>query len=327
MTGSSATVTADLTNAEWQTLRSSTVSAPSVSVIMPVFNRASIVKAAIDSVLSLNEGAAELVIVDDGSTDRTRDILGAIDNPRLTVLFLKTNGGANRARNIGASVARAPVLAFLDSDDSYLPGRLTRPLKVLSQSPGVGIVLSSFTTAKRNKSKVVALRDGTYDSQTFQRHLARYILPATTTGITVRRDLFHKVGGFDPTLKRIQDLDFLLRAAPHADGATVADVLWHKNWQEDGISSRPATYYDALLALLSRHPIYHSTELPTREYLLARHLLAQTKSLKLGQMWRDYQRARSQLSPPPASIPQLLQNYVTTRRLRRRSQQNLLKEA
>ncbi|MBN9261784.1 MAG: glycosyltransferase family 2 protein, partial [Hyphomicrobium sp.] len=102
---------------------------------MPVYNRAGTVKAAVESVLALDETEFELIVVDDGSQDGTREILGAIDCPVLTVVFLDTNAGANAARNIGASLARAPMLAFLDADDTYLPGRPALPRKALGKNP------------------------------------------------------------------------------------------------------------------------------------------------------------------------------------------------
>lgn len=312
----------------WALMRSSAVVQPAISVVMPVYNREGTVRAAVDSVLSLSDEASfEFIIVDDGSTDRTRDILGALDAPAVTVALLHANAGANMARNIGASLARAPVLAFLDSDDIYLPGRLARPLGVLAEAPDVGIVLSAFTTAKREKSTIVRLPDRTYGNGELVRFLARHVLPPSTTGVTIRREVFLKAGGFDPTVKRIQDLDMLLRAAQHTKGASISQTLWHKNWQVDGISSNPATYFAALLALIDRHPLYHDAERDTRDYLIARHIISLALSRNFVRAWQDYRQVRDRFTALPATLPKLIRSYFATRHARHRSKLELFDKA
>ncbi|WP_083528798.1 glycosyltransferase family A protein [Hyphomicrobium sp. CS1BSMeth3] len=307
----------------WRFERTSTVKRPSISVVMPVYNRADTVKAAVESVLALDETEFELIVVDDGSQDETREILGAIDCPVLTLVFLDTNAGANAARNIGASLARAPVLAFLDADDTYLPGRLALPLKALGKNPDVGVVLSSFTVAKREKSNIVRLPDRAYGSEELVRLLARHVLPPSTPGITMRRELFRAAGGFDPEVRRIQDREMLLRAARRTRGVSISEPLWHKNWQADGISSNLATYFAALMDLFDRHPLYHGAERGTRDYLIARHLVTLLLSLQFAQAWRDYKCARERFASTPATLPSLVLSYFATRRARRRSKLEL----
>src|SRR6185369_4042772 len=98
--------------------------APDVSVIIPTFDRAALLPRALDSALSQAGPSLEVIVADDGSADATAEVLSryAVD-PRVRVLFL-AHGGVCRARNAAVAEARAPLLAFLDSDDEWLPGKL-----------------------------------------------------------------------------------------------------------------------------------------------------------------------------------------------------------
>jgi len=134
--------------------RTATVANPAVSIVLPTFNRGNILGRTIESVLALDEELFELIIVDDGSTDGTKHELRNLPDPRISVIALEINAGANIARNTGISAARAPYVAFLDSDDTFLPGRLRQPLQILRKHRHVGMVLSAFTTEKAAKMTV-----------------------------------------------------------------------------------------------------------------------------------------------------------------------------
>jgi glycosyltransferase involved in cell wall biosynthesis len=300
------------------------VCAPEVSVVLPTHNRRAQLREAIESVLALDEVDFELIVVDDGSTDETEIELARLNDTRLTVVQLPRSFGANVARNVGIARSRTPYVAFLDSDDIYLPGRLLQPLRILRQAPDIGVVLSSFTTEKRTRRTHLAVPQRIYTGRELLRLMARHVLPPTTSGLTLRKDVLEAIGGFDPTLKRMQDRDLVMRAASCTMGATIADVLWHKRWQEDGISTPQATYIIALIALVERHAIYQNEEREARDYLIARHLLALAKSMRFRQFQRDYSLAQEQLSPPPPPLPRLITRYRNSRRERHQLRQRLL---
>jgi glycosyltransferase involved in cell wall biosynthesis len=242
----------------------------------------------------------------------------------MTVVRLDTSHGANVARNLGIAHARAPVIAFLDSDDIYLPGRLEQPLSLMRQNPQVGIVLSSFTTEKGPKRTILEMPQRLFSGNELLCLTARHVLAPTTSGLTVRRNVLEIVGGFDPTLKRMQDRDLVMRVAAHTMGATLATPLWHKRWQEDGISSSQATYISALIDLIERHSIFQDEELAFRDYLIARHLVAQAKAIRLRGLWRDYAKVRRLVVPRPPLLPLLIAKYVGCHRERRRQKRQLL---
>lgn len=304
--------------------RAAAIASPTVSIVLPTFNRGNILRRTVDSVLALDEEPFELIIVDDGSTDGTRHELEGLRDPRISIVALEHNSGANVARNTGISAARAPYIAFLDSDDTFLPGRLRQPLQILRGHTHIGMVLSAFTTEKATKTTVFPMPQRVHTGRDMLRLVARRVIQPTTSGLTVRRDILHAVGGFDPTLKRMQDSDLVMRLAQKTMAATIAEPLWHKRWQHDGISSSRDTYLPALLDLIARHAIYRGEELETRDYLLARHLLALAKFLRFYQLQHDYNLALAQLDPPPPPLPRLFTKYLSSRRERHQLRRSLL---
>ncbi len=122
-----------------------------VSVIIPTYNRAQFIGEAIDSVLDQDVTGCdmEILVVDDGSTDNTRDVIGRFKD-QITYIPLK-NGGAGRARNIGIEAAQGEWISFLDSDDRWLPFKLSLQFKVLERFPGMKVIHSNFYTFQGDK--------------------------------------------------------------------------------------------------------------------------------------------------------------------------------
>jgi glycosyltransferase involved in cell wall biosynthesis len=106
-----------------------------VSVILPTFNRADTLSRSIGSVLEQQHKNLELIVVDDGSTDRTRELVADIRDPRIRYIRHDRNRGQSAARNMGISIARAELIAFQDSDDRWAQEKLARQLPVLLYDP------------------------------------------------------------------------------------------------------------------------------------------------------------------------------------------------
>jgi glycosyltransferase involved in cell wall biosynthesis len=117
--------------------------APTVSVIMPAYNGATWIAATIDSVLAQSFADWELVVVDDCSTDDTRDVLATFTDPRITVLHAAENGGPVVARNTGFAAARGRYIAGLDQDDLCKPGRFAAQVAHLDANPGTVLVATA----------------------------------------------------------------------------------------------------------------------------------------------------------------------------------------
>ena len=115
---------------------------PLLSVVIPTWNRARLVCEAIDSALSQRIGQVEVIVVDDGSTDDTQNILTRNFGSRIHLLRLSTRRGVGAARNAGIRSASGELLAFLDSDDLWLPGKLDAELRAFDQFPDAEAVVS-----------------------------------------------------------------------------------------------------------------------------------------------------------------------------------------
>jgi len=116
-----------------------------VSVIVPCYNRADIVAETIESVLAQSYQLLEIIIVDDGSTDDTREVVMRYSDPRIRY-FYKANGGLSSARNAGLDEARGEYIAFLDSDDVWHPWKLSAQIEIFSRYGSVGLVWSDMST-------------------------------------------------------------------------------------------------------------------------------------------------------------------------------------
>lgn len=201
---------------------------PLVSVIMPAYNTARYIGEAIDSVLSQDYGAVELIVIDDGSTDGTLDVVRSYGD-RLTLLTQKNQGSAV-ARNAGLAAASGEYIAFLDSDDVWLPGKLTRQVRHLQENPEIGLVYARWRVWKPSNDDhyppaeeairalgipagegeptgIVADRSGWL----YNRLLFSSLLHTIT--VLVRRTLIDAIGPFDAELKRGQDYDYWIRAS------------------------------------------------------------------------------------------------------------------
>jgi glycosyltransferase involved in cell wall biosynthesis len=229
---------------------------PAISVVMPLHNRAAVVGRAIESVLAQSLADFELIIVDDGSTDDGVSIACGFDDPRVRVIELGRNLGANTARNAGVREAKAPLIAFLDSDDAYLPNKLARTVEQFASRPSLDLLVDSFVKVQPPGStppKVARRNPVIDDRETFRRALFTRRLWKATPSITVRRDAIVRAGLFDESLRRLQDFDFLIRVSEFANCASIDELLWVKYWDAGAISAQDSMI-PANIELCRRHP-------------------------------------------------------------------------
>jgi len=116
-----------------------------VSVVIPTFNRAHLIAQTLDSLLAQTYANFEAIVVDDGSIDDTRAVVCAYSDPRIQY-FQKENGGLSSARNFGLERARGELIAFLDSDDLWLPWKLAAQLEIFRRLPEIGMICSDMST-------------------------------------------------------------------------------------------------------------------------------------------------------------------------------------
>jgi glycosyltransferase involved in cell wall biosynthesis len=174
---------------------------PCVSVIIPSYNHAPYLRECIDSVLAQDHPNTEVIVVDDGSTDASLDILRAYGN---RIGLLQQRGGRQaRARNLGLGVARGELVAFLDSDDRYLPGRISSAVAALDAAPGVDVVWADYRRIDAQGSVLAEARWSPADAD-FRRELIAGN-PICNATVTLRRRVLDEIGGFDERVPRVCD--------------------------------------------------------------------------------------------------------------------------
>ncbi|MEN8780645.1 MAG: glycosyltransferase, partial [Desulfobacterales bacterium] len=179
----------------------------SVSIIIPTYNRGWIVRDAIDSVLGQTDTDFELVVVDDGSTDRTPEILDSYGD-RLRVIR-QANQGVSAARNRGIGDSSGPLIALLDSDDIWLPGKLSVQVDFFNKNPAALICQTEEIWIRNGLRVNPGKRHRKPFGMIFEPSLELCLV--SPSAVMVRRELFEKVGLFDENLPACEDYDLWLR--------------------------------------------------------------------------------------------------------------------
>jgi glycosyltransferase involved in cell wall biosynthesis len=190
------------------------------SVIIPTFNRAEYLGQAIESVLSQTLQDFEIIVVDDGSTDNTREVALSYKDTRVNYVH-KDNGGVSSARNTGIKTSRGEYIALLDSDDIWLPDNLERKVKILDSHPDIGLVCSDayFLDNKTGMNTGTLWSEKRFKYSQNPENAARqpmkdllwrscFIMPQATI---IRNSVFTTVGYFDESLPTSEDWDFFVR--------------------------------------------------------------------------------------------------------------------
>jgi glycosyltransferase involved in cell wall biosynthesis len=180
---------------------------PLVTVIIPTYNRGWVVQEAIDSVLDQDFNDYELIVVDDGSDDNTREILGAYGKA-ITVLQ-QSNRGVSAARNRGIAEAAGRLIAFLDSDDLWLPRKLTTQVKFFAENADAVINQTQEIWIRNGVRVNPKKRHHKFSGMIFERSLALCLV--SPSAVMIKKSLFDAVGGFDEDLPACEDYDLWLR--------------------------------------------------------------------------------------------------------------------
>ena len=182
---------------------------PLVSVIIPTYNRGWVIAEAIDSVLEQDFSDYELIIVDDGSTDNTRDILQSYGNT-ITVIY-QANKGVSAARNRGIEASSGELIAFLDSDDLWLPRKLSRQVAFFKAQPDAMINQTEEQWIRNGVRVNPKNRHHKFSGMIFERSLELCLV--SPSAVMARRQLFESVGLFDVDLPACEDYDLWLRVS------------------------------------------------------------------------------------------------------------------
>ena len=180
---------------------------PQVSVIIPTYNRGWIIKEAIDSVLAQDYTEFELIVVDDGSTDHTSDVLDSYGD--VIKVFSQKNKGVSAARNRGIEEASGTFIAFLDSDDLWLSQKLSVQIEFFNQTPDALICQTEEVWIRNGLRVNPKKRHQKPSGMIFKPSLELCLV--SPSAVMIRRSLFDWVGEFDETLPACEDYDLWLR--------------------------------------------------------------------------------------------------------------------
>ncbi len=198
---------------------------PLVTVIIPTYNRADLLPRAVRSVLNQSYTSLELLVVDDGSTDGTAEVMKGFEDSRVRFLRLETNQGQCGAMNAGIGAARGEWVCFLDSDDEYLDTCIEKQMAAVqaadSEALGVVYVLSGERTPD---GRIIPAHFYTLQGDVYAGALTQgYVAPSIT--LLIRKTCFDTVGLWDTEFRCFQDDDLCIRLAKQYHFEVVREVL------------------------------------------------------------------------------------------------------
>lgn len=230
---------------------------PTVSVIIPTYNRAHLLRRSINSVLEQTFTDFELIIVDDCSTDSTNELLKTYGDPRIRYLKNSENLGAGRSRNAGVAASNGKYIAFQDSDDEWLPQKLEKQIAEFKKSAGLGkkpvgmvyCLLLSIDLASQSQimgGHCFNLSDDIFASLLIGPDVG-------TPTMLIERGAWDEIGGFSDEIHCFEDWEFSLRMAEKYSVILVNEVLLKAYVLENGINSNGPKRMDAEFFILNKY--------------------------------------------------------------------------
>ncbi len=233
-----------------------------VSVIIPTYNRAGTIEKSIRSVLKQTYSNIEIVVVDDGSTDNTEEIVCAIEDSRIRYIKAKENRGASAARNLGVREAKADIIAFHDSDDSWHDDKLEKQIRYLLLHPDYKMVYCAYCLQRYNGEFVKVPYLGTYGN--LEGDILGTLLVNNTIGtptMVMYKKCFEELHGFDETMECLEDWEFAIRFSRSYLIGYIDEILMDAFLLQGGISSNVANFCLNRCKMITKY----KTELLQRE--------------------------------------------------------------
>lgn len=218
---------------------------PEISVIIPAFNSADYIGEAIRSVLAQTYTNFELIVVDDGSTDATPEIVREFGHEVTYVR--QENGGAASARNHGIRIAKGEFIAFLDADDTWEPDKLEKQINLFKDDPGLGMV---FTENKLFDEEGEYCDSLDKKNRLMSGDLAQSIFMSSgvaTPTVMVRSEVFRKLGTFEESLSQSEDDNMWIRITSNYKGMLIDEPLVRIREHQGRISHDYIKLFDSIL--------------------------------------------------------------------------------
>ena len=243
-----------------------------VSVVIPTYNRAHLIAETIISALEQGLADKEIIVVDDGSTDDTSEVVKAFQDQ--VIYIRQANSGPARARNTGIRMARGNYIAFLDSDDIWLPEKLELQYQALRQNPNQGLVFSDVMWFSNGQVMVPSLREkyqlhtgNVFEKLLFDNWIA-------TSSVVVKKECLEEVGGFDedPQIMFVEDWNLWIRLAKKFPFGMVDKVLVKRRYHPNRLGLvNPERQFKAIFYNLEKlqqnYPeLKHKTDLFSQKF-------------------------------------------------------------
>ncbi|MGB8951127.1 MAG: glycosyltransferase family 2 protein [Candidatus Aminicenantales bacterium] len=252
---------------------------PVVSVVLPTRDRAHLLMQSVRSVLDQTYPDFELIIVDDASADETEEVIRQLASEKVEFLRHPFVRGAAAARNSGIRMARGKYVAFLDSDDEWLPGKLERQVEVMEHSPAeVGLVYTGTWREYRKKrfyipAEPILQKEGWVYPILLR---DRYLVP--TPAAMVRKECFTRVGVFDENLPAKEEWDLWIRISRQYQFRYIPEPLVISHFTRESLSADRRLFIQANMYILKKH---------RREFLKNRNALIGIY-LRTARLWAGY---------------------------------------
>lgn len=232
-----------------------------VSVVIPTHNRADLLPRAIDSVLNQTYSNFEIIVVSDGSTDNTEEVVKSysVKDSRIRFIGYSPARGGNIARNTGIEAANGEYVAFLDDDDEWMTEKLEKQVELLNRDDEVGLVYTGVHIIYVNERVE-------YNSMSKERgDLKRRILidncVGTTSTVVIRKSILQKSGMFDVELRALQDFDLWIRIAQYSKIDVVPEPMinYYNYLGNKQVSAVTQKYIDAFEYINKKYQKYMET--------------------------------------------------------------------
>ena len=269
-------------------LTGSSTTLPSVTVLIPAFNAAATIRRALDSVLAQTFRDYEIIVVDDASFDATAEIVATQYTDKVRLLRLPRNLGESGAMNAGIAVAKGALIAFLDADDEWLPGKLVRQIAVLESNPNSVLACSGWRIV--DETGVQSRDVGIFSLSVARSEVWRQLLARTMIAkpcVTARTAALSRVGLFDPGLPVGADQDMWIRLAITGEVEFVPEILTVVHETAGSLTKIYAGKTDRyVLPMIERH-------IDQQRHRLSRLEIREIRALRYGAVGRNVYLAGS----------------------------------
>lgn len=237
------------------------ISNPIVSVVIPVYNRETLIKRAIYSIINQTYSNLEILVIDDGSADKTAEKVKEIHDSRIKYYKIENNSGVAHARNKGVELSNSEYIVFMDSDDESYPDRIEKKLKLILTLPEeYGAVYCGREIYNSHTGEKIGEKRLEVDFKKNFTEGSYFLTPGTGT-LMMKKKVFEEVGYFDSRLRSHEDTEMAIRVSQQYKYAFLNEVLVKVYRYHSQITNNNKAYIDAKEIILEKHSNYLSKKI------------------------------------------------------------------